>query len=105
MTTTEVREQDFELLIPLGVDGTAEGQLYLDDGVSLEQKGTTSITFKYCRGLLTARGNFGYKTNVKTTKIAVIGAGRKKDGKVETTDVEVDQALAGDFDIKIDVAK
>lgn len=102
MTTTEVREQNFELLVPVGADGTATGQLYLDDGISLEQQGTTLITFKYRKGVLTARGNFGYKTKVKITKVTVIGAGRKRDeGAAETADVVVDQALTGDFDITI----
>lgn len=101
MTTTEVREQNFELLIPVGADGTATGQLYLDDGVSIQQQGTTTINFTYKRGILTARGSFGYKTGVKITKITLIGASRKRDGDVETADVVVDQPLAGDFDITI----
>ena len=102
MTTTEVREQNFELLIPVGADGTAAGQLYLDDGVSIQQQGTTTINFTYKRGILTARGSFGYKTGVKITKITLIGASRKRDdGDVETADVVVDQPLAGDFDITI----
>ncbi|KAK4033891.1 glycoside hydrolase [Parachaetomium inaequale] len=101
MTTAEVREQNFELLIPVGADGTATGQLYLDDGVSLEQQGTTLITFKYRRGVLTARGTWGYKTKVKVVKVTVIGAGRKRDEGVETADMAVDQPLTGDFDIEI----
>ncbi len=101
MTTTEVREQNFELLIPVGVDGTATGQLYLDDGVSIQQQGTTTINFTYKRGILTGRGSFGYKTGVKITKITLIGASRKRDGDVETADVVVDQPLVGDFDISI----
>lgn len=101
MTTTEVRQQDFELLVPVGVDGTAAGTLYLDDGVSLQQQGTTLITFKYKAGVLTARGTFGYRTNVKITKVTVIGAGRKRDGGDATAVAEVDQPLTGDFDIMI----
>ncbi|KAL2023098.1 hypothetical protein VTK56DRAFT_3704 [Thermocarpiscus australiensis] len=103
MTTTEVRRQDFELLVPLGADGTAAGQLYLDDGVSIQQQGTTLVTFRYARGVLTARGTFGYKTDVRITKVTVIGAGgRKRDGEVLTTEVTVDQPLTGDFTINID---
>ncbi len=101
MTTTEVREQNFELIVPVGADGTATGQLYLDDGVSLQQQGTTLINFSYKRGVLTAKGTFGYKTKVKITKVTVIGASRKRDGEAESADVVVDQPLTGDFEITI----
>ncbi|KAJ4306057.1 hypothetical protein N0V88_000853 [Collariella sp. IMI 366227] len=104
MTTTEVRTQDFELLIPLGADGTATGSLYLDDGVSIEQKATTKISFHYSKGLLVASGNFDYETAAKITKVTVIGAGRKRDGEVQTADVKVNQPLTGEFEIKIEAA-
>lgn len=104
MTTAELREQHFELLVPLGADGTASGQLYLDDGVSLEQHGaTTLVTFKYAHGVLMAWGRFGYKTNARITKVTVIGKGRKRgEEDVEETNVEVDQPLTGEFTINID---
>lgn len=58
MTTTELRDKDFELLIPLRSNGTASGRLYLDDGVSLEQKGTTFVQFSYADSKLMATGTF-----------------------------------------------
>ncbi|KAK4190695.1 glycosyl hydrolases family 31-domain-containing protein [Podospora australis] len=100
MTTTELREQHFELIVPVGADGTASGSLYLDDGVSIEQKGTTEITFRYARGILTAKGKFGFNTKAKITKITVLGAGRKRDESEETV-VEVQQELTGDFEITV----
>lgn len=75
MTTTELRGKDFELLIPLGPNGTASGQLYLDDGVSLEQSGTTFVQFSYADGRLVATGDFGYSTPVKVSKVTVLGSG------------------------------
>ncbi|KAK3498987.1 glycosyl hydrolases family 31-domain-containing protein [Neurospora hispaniola] len=78
MTTTELRKQDFELIIAVGKDLTAEGELYLDDGVSLEQQGVTNIKFKYALGVLTVNGDFGFKTDVKITNITVVGALEKK---------------------------
>ncbi|KAK0745418.1 glycosyl hydrolases family 31-domain-containing protein [Apiosordaria backusii] len=102
MTTAEVREQNFELLVPVGADGTATGTLYLDDGVSIQQKGTTEITFRYARGVLTAKGKFGFQTKVKITKVTVIGAGkRKRDDEVKETTVEVAQPLTGEFEITV----
>jgi alpha-glucosidase len=107
MTTAEVREQDFELVIPVGVDGTAEGRLYLDDGISLEQKGTTDVTFKYKRGVLTAKGRFGYQTKVRIVKVKVIGGGRKRGEEEggEVKDVAVDLPLTGEFEIKVGEAE
>ncbi|KAI7786446.1 glycosyl hydrolase family 31 [Diaporthe eres] len=75
MTTTELREKDFELLIPLGADGTASGQLYLDDGVSLDQGGaTTFVQFSYADGKLAATGSFGYGTAVNISKVTILGS-------------------------------
>ncbi|KAK3941275.1 putative glycoside hydrolase [Diplogelasinospora grovesii] len=111
MTTTDLREQDFELLIPVGADGTAQGQLYLDDGVSLQQKGTTLIEFEYNNGVLTGKGTFNYQTNVKITKITIIGEGgtpgkgkskktRRASESQERSSV-VSQPLTGEFSLKV----
>ncbi|KAG8422464.1 hypothetical protein J3459_010354 [Metarhizium acridum] len=37
MTTTELRQQDFELLVAVGTNGRAKGVLYLDDGETLHK--------------------------------------------------------------------
>jgi len=100
MTTTELREQDFEIIIPVGKDGKAEGQLYLDDGVSIEQAAATEIKFKYSRGVLTGKGKFGFKTGgVKIAKVTVIGEGGK--GKKNSRTVEVDVGLEKEFSIRV----
>lgn len=75
MTTTSLREKDFELLIVLGRNGTASGQLYLDDGASLRQNGTTLVQFTYNNGTLVADGTFGYGTGVVVSNITVLGSG------------------------------
>lgn len=76
-TTTALRTQDFALLIALGRDGTAKGQLYLDDGVSLEQpgNGTTLVQFSYANGTLVADGTFGYGPGVVVTNFTILGYG------------------------------
>jgi alpha-glucosidase len=102
MTTDELRKRDFELVVPVGKDGTAKGRLYIDDGVSLVQKGVTDVEFKYAKGKLTAKGKFGFGGKLKIKKITVLGKGRKgKRGESEEASVQVDLPLTGEFEIDL----
>jgi alpha-glucosidase len=122
MTTTELRGKDFELLIPLGPNGTASGQLYLDDGVSLEQSGTTFAQFSYAGGRLVATGDFGYSTPVKISKVTILGSGNsskrsglfegnlgvrgsdqavERDERSGAVSFVIDMPLTGGFDIEL----
>lgn len=123
MTTTELRGKDFDLLIPLGANGTASGRLYLDDGVSLEQNnGTTFAQFDYADGKLVATGSFGYSTPVKVSKVTILGYGdiskrsssgvglrvRGSDELVERDEVSgvvsfvIDKPLTGGFEVELE---
>lgn len=75
MTTAELRKKDFELLIVPGRNGTASGQLYLDDGVSLEQNGTALVQFDYQDGKLVVGGSFEYDAGVVISNITLLGGG------------------------------
>lgn len=99
MTTTDLRKQDFEIVIPVGGDGTAQGELYLDDGESLEQAGITLITFKFDGTYLAAEGAFGYKTDMKISKVTVLGTGTSKCKRSVSIDVE--QPLNAGFKIQV----
>ncbi|KAK7746388.1 hypothetical protein SLS53_002347 [Cytospora paraplurivora] len=120
MTTTELRSKDFELLIPLGTNGTASGQLYLDDGVSLEQNGTTFVQFSYADGKLVATGRFEYGTPIKVSKITILGYGNDTNGSLSESLVlkgseepverdeesgavsfKIDKALNGGFEVEM----
>jgi len=73
-TTTELRKQDFSIVIAPGLNGTASGSLYLDDGVSIEQAAMSYIDFKYdASGHFVMTGSFGYDAGVSITSITVLG--------------------------------
>lgn len=75
-TTAELRRKNFELLVAPGLDGRAQGQLYLDDGESLVQNRTSRVTFDYAEGTLRIRGEFGYDPSVVVESITVLGRGQ-----------------------------
>jgi alpha-glucosidase len=94
-TTTALRTHDFELIIPKREDGTASGELYLDDGDSLVQEATSSITFNYADGELVVAGEFGYETTLTITKVTLLtgdcangGSGSNRTISVEISLVE-----------------
>ncbi|KIW08097.1 uncharacterized protein PV09_01035 [Verruconis gallopava] len=61
MTTRSLRQRDFHILIAPDAAGKASGDLYLDDGDSVEQAGISMIEFTWSDGTLTAVGSFAYK--------------------------------------------
>jgi alpha-glucosidase len=104
-TTTALRGRDFELIVPLNANGTAIGELYLDDGESLEPA-FSLIRFTYKDGNLTVEGTFDYEVPVKVSKVTVLGAGGDVCGgggglESEPRTVEVDVSLnePGDVDL------
>ncbi|KAJ9142247.1 Family 31 glycosyl hydrolase [Coniochaeta hoffmannii] len=105
MTTTELRKQDFELLVPVAADGTAKGRLYIDDGVSIQQKSFILVDFTFKDSVLSANGTFGFNTGLKVSKITLIGGSGCKSRKRETASARtftVDKPLSGAFTIKLD---
>jgi alpha-glucosidase len=104
-TTTAVRKQDFELIVPLRADGTAKGELYLDDGETID--GTYSlINFSYKDGKLTVEGSFDYKVPVVVSKVTVLGSGGDACGsgnsgvssEPKVTKVQISLSKPGVFD-------
>lgn len=60
MTTKEVREQGFYLLVAPAADGTAKGRLYLDEGEKIDQPDASEIEFTFANGKLNVNGAFNY---------------------------------------------
>ncbi|KAL2853383.1 glycosyl hydrolases family 31-domain-containing protein [Aspergillus pseudoustus] len=92
MTTTELREKGFQLIVAPGLDGKASGSLYLDDGDSLEQAVTVELEFEYRRGFLYINGQFQPDVPVFLESIALLGqAGEQK--QVISTNLELTESI------------
>lgn len=87
-TTTALRDVDFELLVAPDGDGNASGSLYLDDGESVEQSGTSEIEFSFDGTTIKMHGSFGFSTMVGVTSLTVLGDG-------DAVKYELDEGLDG----------
>ncbi|KAG8941435.1 hypothetical protein FRC03_004543 [Tulasnella sp. 419] len=121
MTTKDLRSKDFHLVVAPNSAGRANGNLYIDDGISLAPTVTTNIAFTYSNGELQAKGKFDYNPEkVKVTKISFLGIGKepkrvsvtggkfkghsydavRKVAEVEV-EVELSHSLRGGFSVKL----
>lgn len=83
-TTTALRQNGFELLIAPGLDGTATGSLYIDDGDSIEQRATLEVKFEYRNGRLRIDGTFVYCPDVSIEAITLLGQRSRPRAVAET---------------------
>ncbi|KAL4795719.1 glycosyl hydrolases family 31-domain-containing protein [Aspergillus venezuelensis] len=87
MTTKELREKTFQLIVAPGSNGTASGTLYLDDGDSLEQDATTEIEFQFIDGSLEIRGQFASNFPFNLDSVVLLGEERQViEGALEITE-------------------
>lgn len=107
MTTTEVRAQDFNIVVAVGLDQKAVGQLYVDDGVSLVQAATTKVSFGFDGREFKMKGSYGFQMSSKIALVTVLGLSRRParvggwayiwDEGSGVVTVTVDVPLTGDF--------
>lgn len=79
-TTTELRKKGFQLLVAPGLDGSASGSLYLDEGDLIQQPLTTLIDFTYSDGSLSMTGSYGYQAGVNIEAVVVLGVSSPPQG-------------------------
>ena len=70
-----MRTKDFTIVVAPGIDGTASGSLYLDEGNNLEQPAISEIVFSYANGTFSMGGTFGFDTgDVAITSIVLLNS-------------------------------
>jgi alpha-glucosidase len=72
-TTTESRKNPWGLLVALSEDGDATGELYIDDGESLEPEETLFVTFTAGEGSLKAEVKGTYKDTNPLANVTIMG--------------------------------
>jgi alpha-glucosidase len=76
MTTTALRKNDFELIVAIDEHGRADGELYLDDGISLVQKTITHKIFSFSRGVFSVSGKHDLDDGLRIKRIVFLGMGK-----------------------------
>ncbi|RJE18471.1 alpha-glucosidase [Aspergillus sclerotialis] len=77
LTTRDARNTSWSLLAPLSSDGTASGQLYLDDGESLHPEDTLEVTFKAANSSLSAISHGTWKEDNPLAKVTLLGVAKE----------------------------
>eukprot|EP00833_Pecoramyces_ruminatium_P017697 jgi/Orpsp1_1/1191729/evm.model.d7180000088088.1 len=74
LSVYENRNLPFGLIVTLDNEGKAQGELYLDDGISIEVNGKKSeIIFEANNGKLTGTGKYNYNEKQKLESIKILG--------------------------------
>lgn len=78
MTTRDARTTPWSIIVAPGVDGKAEGELYLDDGESLNPNATKMVTMSYANGTLNVSVSGTYSgLDLPLANITILGVQEK----------------------------
>ena len=73
LTIRDARQTPWALLAALGSDGTASGQLYLDDGESLHPDATLNVDFEASRSSVRVSAGGGWEEANPLTNVTILG--------------------------------
>lgn len=94
-TTTQLRKKNFSLVVAPGLDGKAEGSLYLDDGESVDVGDEKSdIRFTWDGQTLKSEGTYGFSTDLTIDHVTVLDG----ESAGEALTLEVSWRLDGPFE-------
>lgn len=80
-TTKTSRMNPWSLLIALDANGNAEGSLYLDDGLSVVQSETKTVTFSYTNNTLTTFVSGSYDDGIPLGSVTIAGFAKPSGGE------------------------
>lgn len=101
MTTSSLRENDFEFVVAPGSDGKASGQLYIDDGVSITQKAETQVTMTFAKNVLDVYGTFAFHAGVNVSRVRFLGVAQAPREVLFNGKSVLDNDLVFDTDSKV----
>ncbi|KAI7576721.1 glycoside hydrolase family 31 protein, partial [Hortaea werneckii] len=73
-TTKTSRMMPWSLLIALDKNGEAQGELYLDDGISVHPNDTKNVELRFSRGTLSTKVSGEYNDGLSLANITIAGA-------------------------------
>lgn len=80
-TTVELRKENFVIVVAPGLDGTATGSMYLDDGVSADPGNKiTEAIFSWDGKQFAASGRWGFDTELVVDEILLLGQKKNSGG-------------------------
>ena len=92
LTTRDARETDWSLLAALGSDGAAAGELYLDDGESLQPDATLNVDFQATKTNISVSVRGTWKERNPLANVTVLGVGEEPDaGRVMFNEVKIEK--------------